>query len=72
MTTKFLVPEKIQRRLPAPALAKSKSVPVMQQADEIIPIADWPAYRAAHPELVFTEKFDRFGNAIFSERIETE
>lgn len=68
MTTTFTIPEKIQRRLDAPTQAKRQSAPVLQQADEIIPIADWPAYRAAHPDLVFTGKFDLQGRAIFTER----
>lgn len=57
MATKFEIPDFVKARQTSPA-----PLPAV----EIILISDWPAYRALHPELEFTGKFDIQGRAIFS------
>lgn len=61
----FPLPAKVAARLASPARSTPKR-PEAQPAFEIVSIAEWPAYRAAHPELEFTGNFDFTGRPIFS------
>lgn len=75
----FEIPSRIQSRLdrkasPAPRQAQPRAEAVNKPNEshvgsltsEIIPIAEWAEYRVAHPELVFTGKFDLQGRPIWA------
>lgn len=63
--TKFALPTAVAARLVQSTTPAPK--PPQPAASEIVLISDWADYRAAHPELIFSGKFDLQGRAIFVE-----